>query len=150
MQHHIQIDQSVKIEQTQANTVLALSDGIERTLLISAQVKRTCQQTLRARGIKPGMIALRMFAAGLVLLLEDQIEHVGSVTIDTEYTGKEGEIKGLLLRFVLRWVPDFPKGAINFRQIGKRSRAHTLAWETHQGWREPDRRVTLKELLKYC
>lgn len=140
----------MKMEQTQGDTVLAFSDDVERILLIPAQVKRACQQELRAKGVKPGMIALRMFAAGLLLLLEGQMERVSSVTIDTEYEGKEGEIKGLLLRFILKWVPDFPKEAIAFRRIGKRSRAHMLAWETHRGQRQPDRRITLGELLQYC
>jgi len=100
--------------------------------------------------VKPGMIALRMFAAGILLLLEGQMGSITSLTIDTEYEGKEGEIKGLLLRFIHRWVPEFPKGAITFQRIGKRSPAHRLAWETHRGERQPDRVVTLEELLRYC
>jgi hypothetical protein len=78
------------------------------------------------------------------------MERISSVTIDTEYEGKKGEIKGLLLRFILKWVSTFPKEAIAFRRIGKQSRAHVLAWETHKGRRKPDRRVTLRELLQYC
>ena len=150
MQHYVEVDQSIKMEQTQGDTVLAFSDGIERTILIPAKVKRAWQRELRARGVKPGMIVLRMFASGLLLLLEDRMEHISSVTIDTEYEGKEGEIKGLLLRFILKWVPDFPKEAIAFRQVGKQSGAHVLAWETHKARRKPDRRVTIEELLRYC
>ncbi len=70
--------------------------------------------------------------------------------IDTEYEGKEGEIKGLLLRFILKWVPGFPKEAITFRRIGKKSPAHRLAWETYRGERKPGRVVTLEQLLRYC
>ena len=150
MRHHIEIDQSIKVEQTQQGTVLAFSDGVFRTILIPARVKRTCQQELRSRGVKPGMIALRIFVAGIVLLLENQMTYLASVTIDTEYAGREGEIKGLLLRFVHRWMPDFPTEAIIFRQIGKKSPAHELAWETQRGRRKPDQVVTLEELLRYC
>jgi hypothetical protein len=150
MPYHVKVDQSIKVEQTQGDTVLAFSDDVERTLLIPAQVKRACQQEPRARGVKPGMIALRIFAAGILLLLEGQIERVSSVTIDTQYESKEGEIKGLLLRFILKWVPGFPKEAIAFQRIGKQSHAHVLAWETHKGQRKPDRWVTLRELLQYC
>lgn len=149
MQHHIEIDQSIKMEQT-GDTILALSDGIERVILIPAKVKRVCQQGLRARGVKPSMIVLRMFASGILLLLDGQIERIRSVTIDTEYEGKEGEIKGLLLRFILKWVPDFPQNGITFHRVGKRSGAHILAWETHKGRRKPDKRITVEELLQYC
>ncbi|MFB0535643.1 MAG: hypothetical protein ACETWR_11745, partial [Anaerolineae bacterium] len=76
MPHHIEVDQSIKVEQTQGDTVLAFSDDAERAILIPTQVKRACQQELRARGVKPGMIALRMFAAGILLLLEGQMEYV--------------------------------------------------------------------------
>jgi len=148
--HHVEVDQSVKIEQTQGGTVLAFSDDVERAILVTAEVKRVCQQELRARGVKPGMIALRMFAAGLLLLLEGQMEGIGSVTIDTEYEGKEGEIKGLLLRFILEWIPTFSKEAIIFRRVGRQSRAHILAWGIHRGQRQADRRVTLRETLQYC
>jgi hypothetical protein len=150
VRHHVEVDQSVKIEQTQGDTVLAFSDDIERAILVTAEVKRACQQELRAKGVKPGMIALRMFAAGILLLLENQMEDIGSVTIDTEYEGKEGEIKGLLLRSIFKWIPAFPKETITFRGIGRQSRAHLLAWQIHKGQRQPDKRVALRELLHYC
>jgi hypothetical protein len=150
VQHYVEVDQSVKVEQTHQHTVLAFSDGAHRAILIPAGVKRACQQELRAKGVKPGMIVLRIFAAGILLLLENQMHNIASVTIDTEYEGKEGEIKGLLLRFIRSWVPAFPSEAITFRQIGKKSPAHRLAWETHRAEWKPNRVVTLEELLQYC
>jgi len=150
VEHHIEVDQSIKVEQTRRHTVLAFSDDIQRVILIPAAVKRACQQELRLTGVKPGMIALRMFAAGVLLLLEGQMDSIASLTVDVEYEGKEGEIKGLLLRFILKWVPGFPKEAITFRRIGKKSPAHRLAWETYRGERKPGRVVTLEQLLRYC
>ena len=150
MQHHIEIDQSIKVEQTHQDTVLAFSDGICRIILIPAAVKRGCQQELRSRGVKPGMIALRIFVAGILLLLENQIHSIATITIDTEYTGREGQVKGLLLRFVRKWAPDLPAEAIIFRQVGKKSPAHRWAWETQRGQQKPDRVVTVEELLRYC
>ena len=47
MRYHIEVDQSIKVEQTQQDTVLAFSDGIQRVILIPAEVKRACQQELR-------------------------------------------------------------------------------------------------------
>ncbi len=150
MQHHIEVDQSIKVEQTHQHTTLAFSDGIKYVILIPAEIKQTCQRELRKKGVKSDMIMLRMFAAGVLLLLEDQMHNIASVTIDTEYEGRGGEIKGLLLRFILKWVPDFPKQAITFRRIGKKSSAHKLAWETHRCKQKPDRVATLGDLLFYC
>lgn len=73
-----------------------------------------------------------------------------SAASDTEYSGREGQIKGLLLEFIHRWDPDLPKETIVFRQVGKKSRSHKLAWETQKGKRKPDRTVTTEELLQYC
>ena len=50
MQHYIEIDQSGKIERTQENTVLALSDGVKASILILAVEKRECVKQLRLRG----------------------------------------------------------------------------------------------------
>jgi len=150
MRHHVEIDQSIKIEQTQGDTVLAFSNDISQVLLIPASVKRACQRALRARNVRPGMVVLRIFAAGLVLLLAEHVDQIAGITIDTEYVGKEGEIKGLLLRFLAEWNPALNKDAITFRRIGKRSRAHALAWETRRGLRSPDKRATLEDLLRYC
>jgi hypothetical protein len=148
--HVVEVDQSVKVEQTHGDTAIAFSDDIQRVVLIPATVKRVCQQELRKRGVKPGMIALRIFVAGLLLLLEGQIENIASLRLDTEYEGKDGEIKGLLLRAIRDRVPDFPAEAIAFVYVGKQSPAHRLAWETHKGRRKPDRQIALEDLLPYC
>lgn len=95
------------------------------------------------------MIALRMFAAGLFLLLKDHLQVITSVTIDSEYWGHEGEIRSLLLRLVWREDPHFPREAISFRRI-RGSPAHSLAWRTHRGERKPDEEVGLEELLRFC
>jgi hypothetical protein len=108
--------------------VLAFSNGIHRTILIPAEVKRACQQALRDRGIAPGMIMLRMFAAGLLLLLENRIQNVAGVTIDPEYVGKEGEIKGLLLRFVGKWTPGLSGDAIVLLAEPRMSKKQKIGW----------------------
>ncbi len=150
MLHHVEIDQSIKVEQTNQPTVLAFSNGIHGTVLIPAEVKRACQRVLRDRGVAFGMIMSRMFVAGLVLLLESQVQNIAGVTIDPEYEGREGQIKGLLLRFVGKWKPSLSGNAIAFRSGGKKSAAHKWAWETHRGEHRPDRVATLAELLRYC
>lgn len=150
MRHYVEIDQSIKVEQTNLPTVLAFSNGVHRAILIPADVKRACQQALRERGVAPAMIMVRMFVAGLALLLEGQTQVIAAVTIDIEYEGKEGEIKGLLLRSIGKWDSAFTRRAITFARVGKKSSAHKWAWEPYVGKQRPDRIATLDELLRYC
>jgi len=91
-----------------------------------------------------------MFAGGLFLLLENYLDHIESVTIDQEFPGWEAEIRGLLLQHIRQRVPDFASDSVVFGQVGKASQAHKVAWRTYRGEREPEKRVTLGELLRFC
>lgn len=146
----VEVDQSGKVERTHTDTFLAFSDGLHHVICIPAQVKRAGQATLRARRRRrksKKSIYMRLFAVGLFLLLKDHLADLGQIIIDTEYTGRESEIKGMLLELTRCIKPDYPAERITFQRIGKRSSAHNLAWETHRGRRKPDHTVTEEELL---
>ena len=146
----IEIDQSGRIEVLTEDTALGFSDDRQAAILIPAAVKRNCSRQLRARGVRPKMISIRMFAGGLFLLMENYLNQMESVTIDQEFPGWEAEIKGLLLKHIHQRVPDFASENIVFGQIGRASRAHQVAWRTYRGERVPEKRVTLGELLRFC
>ena len=146
----IEIDQSGRIEVLTEDTALGFSDDRQAAILIPAAVKRNCSRQLRARGVRPKMISVRMFAGGLFLLMENYLNQMESVTIDQEFPGWEAEIKGLLLKHIHQRVPDFASENIVFGQIGRASRAHQVAWRTYRGERVPEKRVTLGELLRFC
>jgi len=146
----IEIDQSGRIEVLTEDTALGFSDDRQAAILIPAAVKRNCSRQLRARGVRPKMISVRMFAGGLFLLMENYLNQMESVTIDQEFPGWEAEIKGLLLKHIRQRVPDFASENIVFGQIGRASRAHQVAWRTYRGERVPEKRVTLGELLRFC
>jgi hypothetical protein len=96
------------------------------------------------------MIGIRMFAAGLFLLLRDYLAGIDTVTIDVEFEGWEGAIRGLLLGHIRQQLPNFPKEHITFRRVGKKDRCHIVALATYRGEREPDQRITGEELLRFC
>jgi len=146
----IEIDQSGRIEVLTEDTALGFSDDHQVAILIPAAIKRNCSRQLRARGVRPKMISIRMFAGGLFLLMENYLNQMESVTIDQEFPGWEAEIKGLLLKHIRQRVPDFASENIVFGQIGRASRAHQVAWRTYRGERVPEKRVTLGELLRFC
>jgi len=57
----IYIDQSSKIEQTSQDTVIAYSNGKQKSLLIRAHDKRSVREYFRNAG-KPNIFVLRTFA----------------------------------------------------------------------------------------
>jgi hypothetical protein len=145
---HIEIDQSGKIENTQVPTVLAFSNHTAYTIFISAGLKRTCVHFLRSRYRQPTSLYFRIFAAGLFLLLEEWANQLDAVLIDTEYQGKEGMIKALLLSHLEHQRPDISDLPIRFGYVGKRSPVHHVAIATFRGQRPPDRVIGEEELLR--
>ena len=48
--------------------------------------------------------------------------------IDTEYVGQEDKIKGALLEYARQKGLDLSKRQVFFAQVGKKSKAHKMAW----------------------
>ena len=67
----IEIDQSVKIEETAHDTVLAFSNGARCAIVIPAAVKRQALAYLQKRGKSRKIAVIMVFVAGLFLLLRD-------------------------------------------------------------------------------
>lgn len=150
MRSDVEVDQSGKVERIQADTVLAFSNSQRYAIRIPASVKRTALHVLRQRR-KPSAskktIYLRLFAAGLYLLLRDHLDVLDHISIDTEYFGREADIRWMLLSWVRRIDPQYPSERILFRQVGKKSPAHRLAWEVYRGIHQADHVVTEAEFL---
>jgi len=133
---HTEVDQSGRIEESKG-TVLAFSDEISYAILIPAKVKRDCLGILRSQRVK--RIHLQIFCAGIFLLIERHLGKIESITIDEEYTGKERDIKRLLLQHIRNAGVDFPKGSILFMNIRRKSEAHKKAIGVYRGKNQPDR-----------
>lgn len=146
MRHDIEVDQSGRTDRLNEDTALALSDGIQRSILMTAAVKRACYQRLRERKMSKKVAVVTLFAAGLVILLQSRAKELETICIDLEYPGWDGEI----LQHLLRRLPGLRKSQIRFGQIGKKSHAHGLALHTWRGNREPDKRPSAEELLRAC
>ena len=137
-----QIDQSGKIEATNKNTVLGMSNGSSDAVLIKARTKRQLQEIFRRNGQIRNYI-LFVFAAGLSLLIKHN-RKVSNITVDLEYYGKEAIIKKILLQ-MLSSNKNLP--AISFGKIGKRSNAHHLAHDIATGEIKTKRILKLTEIL---
>lgn len=144
---HIEVDQSVKIEQTSSDTILAYSDSKQFAISIPAQVKREALVYLRSRGWFGRRAVLPCFAAGLFLLLKDIAGQVTLITIDQEYQGHEADIKTMLLRHMRKIGLELSPDVIRFERLGKKSRAHKRAWGVQRGKIAPDHEVAVDEFL---
>lgn len=146
--HHVEVDQSGRIEYTRHDTVLAFSNGISYSILIPRAVKRNCINELRRRGLSGTTFYIRLFATALFLLLKDYIGDLERITIDTEFPGREPQIKEHLINLLRRSGYPVEAHQIEFRSVGKQSPAHKLALATFRGNREPDLRIGEEDLLK--
>jgi hypothetical protein len=69
---NIEIDQSGRIEVLTVDTAFGFSNRRQSAILVPVAVKRQVSGQLHARGVRPKLVSVRMFAASLFLLLEDK------------------------------------------------------------------------------
>jgi hypothetical protein len=152
MAHHYtaEVDQSGKIEQTDVDTILAFSDGEHYSLRIPARVKRALFDHLKRKRPAAGPIGhtLRIFSAGLYLLVGRYLAAADRIVIDSEYTGHDAAIRERLLYLIRLSDPYYIGEQIIFAQVGKRSPAHELAWGITRGERRAQHVVTEQELME--
>ncbi len=144
----IEIDQSGKIENTGKNTIIAFSNDEFKSIFISAKDKREIQKIFRRAG-KQKVFIYRVFAVLIFILIKDHLKKIHQIVIDEEYPGKSVLIKSFLLLEIRKINPQFLKENINFQKIGKKSRAHFLAYGAAIGRKQADLRVNSKEILRY-
>lgn len=141
-----QIDQSHKIEQTEKDTILALSNDVQFSVVLKAKDKRAIQREFRQRG-EPRNFILFTFSLLLVYLLK-QIEPGKRVVIDLEYKGSENIIHDRLIEYSRRFRINIDCLQISFRSVGKESPAHRYAARIATKKEKPNLIVEKKELIK--
>lgn len=145
--HLVEVDQSGKFEATGQHTALALANTICFTVLIPATVKRDCIRELRKRGIQGPTMYTRLFATSLYFLLRNHVEQVALVTIDTEYEGRDAQIKQHLLHLLRRANYTVDAAQITFGHVGKNSAAHDAALAVFRGKTRPTIVLAQDDLL---
>ncbi len=146
----IEIDQSVKIEQTAQNTILAMANSMRYTILIPANVKRKLIAVQRKQGKSRNTARYRLFAAGLFVLLRPHlpeiIKHDEQIMIDPEYIGQDSKIKSMLLRHAHNAEFDLQARSVFFAPVGKSSNAHRAGWRVQRGLDSANHVVRFDEL----
>lgn len=139
-----QIDQSIKIEQTESDTILAISNDVKFAIRLKAKDKRLLQARFRASN-EPSVFIYFVFAA-LVGILIKNVKPKQKILIDHEYLGHEDIIK-LKLTQILQKQSIFTE--FEFGYVGKRSPAHDLAAKIATGKAKANKIITEKEILKF-
>jgi hypothetical protein len=139
-----QIDQSNKIEQTNKDTVIALSNEVSFVIVVPSKAKQAIKIKFR-RAKKPHLFFFRTFAVAVALLIEKCPKKFSQVTIDTEYKGRERLIKAIIKEAMVK-LGNKNDIEIIFKQIGKSSNAHKIAYLVMHKKRKPNAILTLKEL----
>lgn len=123
-----EIDQSGKVEETSQNTVIALSNSKNFSVMITAREKRKLQEYFRRNGT-PKLFVYITFTT----LLIEVIKHAGfkvsvNILIDTEYPGHEKPITKMLHRFI-----DTDTVCLSWGFVGRGSKSHDLAIKVFKG-----------------
>jgi hypothetical protein len=138
----IEVDQSGKVEDLRQDTIVAFSNDTFSSVHLDRRIKREIFLRYRPH-IR--QIVQKMFSICLFYLLEKHIEGKHTVVICTEYPGWEAFIKRELYLLLNRNDDDI----VNFRSIGKKSRAHSIALLTNRQVLKPTKQLTEKDILKY-
>ena len=141
---NIQIDQSGKVERTNQDTILAFSNGKSSAVRITGKTKRRLQEKFRENG-EPRLFMIGTFCALIFLVIKDNIKEIDLIEIDKEYPGKEQYIISTLKKFSQNKSINLP--VISFISIGKKSKAHQKAIEVFRKKSQPDKIITLKEIM---
>jgi len=144
----IERDQSGKIEETNVDTVIALSNGVKFSVRIHRRTKRRLQEEFRKQG-RPKFFRYKTFATGVYILIKDFANKADDIVIDTEYVGNDRLIKNLIMDFVKSAeTKNILKQQISFKQIGKKSPAHILAISVFRGKKKASRIIQYDEIRK--
>jgi arginine deiminase len=139
-----EIDQSGKIEQTNLDTVIALSDDFQFAIIFKKRSKRALQVVFREQNKRRVFIFLTFAALIALVLKEAKLKK--KVIIDLEYAGHQDILKKQIIDYLKILKIDPPE--MEFKEIGKNSPAHKLAVLVGNRKKKVDKIVKLEEVTE--
>lgn len=146
------VDVSAKIENWTADSVVALTNGSIRVLVVPARVKQAVRAWLRRRypNRRGTYHALMLMAILVCLIVEPDLENAEYIVIDEDYSGAEihAKLKNELVPLLRRKQLAFNGGRIRFQQV-KGTKADKVAREVYQlRTRRKYRHLTFEEICQ--
>jgi len=135
------IDQSIKIENTNKTTYVAITNSGRVVVSISSKDKKLLKLFFRKLN-RPTIFKVFTFS----VLCAKVIAHTKakSVVIDNEYLGHEINIKSFVVQILSIW--NYNDTHISFRNLGKSSRAHEVVYKAYKKGKS-ELKVRAKEVL---
>lgn len=140
-----QIDQSGKIEQTNKDTVVALSNDHDLAIMIKAKTKRIIQQWFRDEK-RQRFFPYLTFAALLAILIKME-SPTKRVEIDREYFGNEDLILERVTTY-LKLLGVEKHLPLEWGHVGKTSNAHNLGSKVARNKVKSDKVINLEEIME--
>lgn len=122
----IEIDQSGKIENTNRPTVVACSNKNNDIIVVLSKDKKIIQRYFRQID-KPKLFIYLTFVTLVFFLIKNRIKNRDQIVIDREYPGYE-KLISQKLKQLIQEKTKIDDISISISQIGKKSKAHDLAW----------------------
>lgn len=126
--HIIEIDTGSRLDQS-GDTTFAFSDHIQRAVRLRQPVRDRCLAALTGSALAKELLVL---TACIYHLIEKYLNNIELMVIDNEYTGHEGDLKRYLVNIIKTHASStFDEDRIRVASIGKKSKAHKVAWQTY-------------------
>ena len=123
----IEIDQSIKIENTSKTTYIAFSNAINHVVSLSAREKKKIQTYFRKIGKRKLFVTIT-FSTLVFLLIRNHLENGMTIIVDKEYPGYEKYIEQKLKDFIDQNTRK-ENCRMRFSEIGRKSGAHIVAYD---------------------
>lgn len=145
----ISIDQSPRIENWTQHSVIAFSNSKQQVIFIPSQLKREALALLKKRGKSENTAKWMILAAGIFLLVRDDLPRITSIVIDREFDDRT--MKSLchwLWQKIRTFKPTFALDRIAFSSIKRKNPAHYLAYGVFTGLLKiQPKKITSRQLL---
>ncbi len=144
----IEIDQSGRVEYTSTSTTLA--DSVGNSIVVRSTNKQYMQKVYR-EAQKPRMYVLEIFSLMMAFLISETYSSTMQNTyiIDSEYIGREQEIKTYLFRFLKRLNCPLKPDMVTFGHIGKKSKAHMYAYASYKDRSKATIELSIEKMLRF-
>lgn len=123
----VEIDQSIKIEQTNKSTAVGLSNSIKVSVGIPGKEKKLVQKYFRDNS-QPRLFVVLTFSALVAYAIKEAGKLSSEITIDREYPGYDELIKEKIVAYLDKLKVKLRPELLSIGLVGKESGSHSLAY----------------------
>lgn len=123
----VEVDQSIKIEQTNKATAIGLSNTVKVSVGISGKEKKLIQKYFRDNN-QPRLFVVLTFSALVAYAIKEAGGLDSEITIDREYPGYDEFIKERVVAYLDKLKVKLHPDLLSVGLVGKESGSHSLAY----------------------